>query len=128
MKEIPIFSQTIVTAGKAAILSSVSLFLFLMSYEATFNLPIIPFFFSSIIITFFIALFMILITIVPFYVFMENYMPISIFKMIFPGYAISFFLLISMILAEFSSNLLFTAVGIISFLTAMQSWVWFFKK
>ncbi len=121
-------SRIITTSGKAALLAS---FLFCMTIivlenETIDGIPLI--FILSIIITFIISSIMILFTIVPFHELTPSLTMEQRFKRYFPFYAIIFFLGCSCIVWSQNFVSLTNIIFAIAYVTAMQSWVWFFKQ
>ncbi len=120
--------KIIVTAAKTAILSSGLLTLALTISQNMHNDELVLVLFISLFITFFISIGMITITILPFYyIEYERSNTSMIFKKFFPYYAIVFFscclfIIIAQNFEEFS-----VIIFSITYITAVQSWVWFFK-
>lgn len=121
-------SRTIVTAAKAALLASFLLSLAISALESVnFNsVPLI--FILSIIITFIISFIMILFTIVPIHELTPKLTVIQKFNRYFPLYAIVFFLACTYIIWNQNFDAITNIIFIIAYITAMQSWVWFFKE
>ncbi len=121
-------SRTIVTAAKAALLASFLLSLAISALESVnFNsVPLI--FILSIIITFIISFIMILFTIVPIYELTPKLTVVQKFNRYFPMYAIVFFLVCTYIIWNKNFDTITNVIFIIAYITAMQSWVWFFKE
>ena len=123
-----IISNTITTAAKAAMLSSGLLTLAFSSTQDLYNYDLVMIFFISLLITFFISLGMIIFTVLPFYyIEYERSNTRMMFKKFFPYYTIvcfscCLFIIITQNFEEISI-LLFS----IAYVTAAQSWVWFFK-
>ena len=116
--------KLLLTSIKAAILSSFLLSLYMMIYENVIG-EIIPIFFLSVVITFFIASGMIFFTIMPFSL-LKNDNTI-IFKSYFPFYAIVFFCFCLGVMIKVNFEEIVVAFFFITYITAMQSWVWMYK-
>ncbi len=120
-------SRIIVTAGKAGLLASSLLSFALLSLEH-YNFNVFPIFFIlSIIITFIISCVMILFTIVPIHEFTPSLTDFQKFKTYFPLYAILFFLGCFYFVWCQDFDSITNCIFIIAYITAMQSWVWFFR-
>ena len=121
-------TRVIITSGKAALLASslLSTGIVVLENEPVDSLPII--FFISVIITFIVSFFMILFTIVPFYELSTNLTLEQQFKRYFPFYSMLFFLTCFYSMYHLNFESISTLIFGIAYLTAMQSWVWFFKQ
>ena len=115
--------KLLITSIKAALLSSSLLSMYILFFVNTGE-DIILLFPLSILITFFIASGLIFFTIVPFTLLENNN---TIFKKYFPFYAIVFFSLCLTVAYNVHFEEIVIAILTIAYITAMQSWVWFFK-
>ena len=119
------FHQLKSTAIKAAALATFLIWFLNMqnNFESIMLLLVIV----SFIPIFIVCYIMILISIVPFYTYNNNLKNHIIFNKYFPIYAITFFVICSFI-AQNNQHIFLYKFLITAFLTAMQSWIWFFKK
>ena len=110
------------TSFKAALLSSI-LFYFLEIKE---NIGLL---FIVYTILFILSFMMILFTIFPIYLYGKNkhLTKSEIFKVFFPFYSIIFFAVCFCLLFVFNFSNTFLSICITAFITAIQSWVWFFN-
>ncbi len=119
--------RVIVTAGKAALFSSSLLVLFLLYVKRIYNewsMVLI----LSLSITFVVALGMIILTILPFYLIERSGINgDAFFKKYFPFYAIVFFSSCLFVVISSQFNTITTAIFTIAYFTAMMSWIWMFK-
>lgn len=120
-----VVSRVITTSAKSALLATLLLVIYLLTYEGD-SFGAIPMILCiGYMITFIISLAMIITTLLPFYSFSKSKDTQKIFNAWFPYYAILFFALL-IIFAGISTDILF--IPMIAFVTAMQAWVWFFKE
>lgn len=120
-----VVSRVITTSAKSALLATLLLVIYLLTYEGDSFGAITMILCIGYMITFIISLAMIITTLLPFYSFSKSKDTQKIFNAWFPYYAILFFALL-IIFAGISTDILF--IPMIAFVTAMQAWVWFFKE
>lgn len=120
--------KIIKTSAKAALLSSALLTIAVIGIVNPINFYFILIPFVSIIITFIISVLMIVVTIVPFDILKnKSFTNKAIFNTYFPFYAISFFTICSLLIINFNLDEFYIMVFSIAYLTAMPTWIWFFK-
>jgi len=121
-------SKVVSTAFKAALLASSLLCLALIAIENKIGFAIIPIYFISTIITFLIAMTMVIITIVPFHTFDDTLNAKQKFNRYFPFYAMVYFLTCFSISFSSNFNVFVSLILLITYITAMKAWLWFFKQ
>lgn len=123
-----IASKVVTTSAKSALLATLLLIIYLLVFEGGFFNAIPIVLFLGYIITFLISLGMIITTLLPFYSFSKSNDTQKIFKIYFPYYAVFLFLFLvtfTVFKDSIIDDLIF--IPVITFITAMQAWVWFFK-
>lgn len=123
-----VLSRVIITAAKSSLLASSLLsFSLAVSVNELFE-NIILIFLVSMLITFMISTFMICATIVPFYKIKPELNFREKFKRYFPWYSISFFSICLFLIYKSNYEEIVLIILGIAYISAMQSWVWFFKQ
>lgn len=123
-----VVSKVVTTSAKSALLATILLIVYLLSYQGE-SFDIIPMvLFIGYIITFIISIGMIITTLLPFYSFSKSKDMQKIFNYWFPYYAILFFVLLIIFTGVTDITNEFISFPMIAFITAMQAWVWFFKE
>lgn len=123
-----LITRVLGTAGKASLLASVLFAFFLIIEEPQIGTMILLILLVFIAVNFFVSLFMIATTILPFYLLQKDKDHKEAFNGFFPLYAIVFFLLLTVIIIKLRPETIVVYFTIAIFITAMQSWVWFFKN
>lgn len=123
-----VLSRVIITAAKSSLLASSLLsFSLAVSVNELFE-NIILIFLVSMLITFMISTFMICATIMPFYKIKPELNFREKFKRYFPWYSISFFSICLFLIYKSNYEEIVLIILGIAYISAMQSWVWFFKQ
>lgn len=120
--------KTFNTSAKSALLSTSLVSLFVLGEEPDVGAMIFPLFLLSYVITFIISTGMIFITIIPFYELTKSKDRKQIFNKYFPIYAVVFFIGLLVIVIKLKFVFFISGICMIAYVTALQSWVWFFKK
>jgi len=123
-----VIPKIISTAFKAALLASTLLCIGVSSLNKDIGFIVIPLCLLSIFVTFAIATILTLFTIIPFNEFIDDLNAIEKFNRYFPFYAIIYFLGCFYIIYNSNFEQYTTLIFGITYITAMQSWVWFFKQ
>lgn len=122
------FTRVGKTSAKAALLATCIFWVMIASKEAIFDSVLFILIPISFLILFMISFFAILLTILPFYEY-ENGNPSNhhILKKYFPYYSITIFGLVMFNIIYNNYDFFAIIFSITTFITAIQSWVWFYK-